>query len=198
MSITLAKKQTVSLDKAAGNQLSRISMGLGWDAVKGSGGFIAKFFGAGGGEIDLDASCILMDSDKNLLDTVWFQQLKSRDGSVRHSGDNRTGDGDGDDETIQVDLQRLPSAVKHLVFTVNSFTGQNFNEVENAYCRIVDDVSGKELARYALSEKGAHTGVIMAYLTRQEAGWSVTALGHVARGRTVKDMAKEAINAIAA
>jgi tellurium resistance protein TerZ len=198
MSISLAKKQTISLDKEAGSALSRISMGLGWDPVKNRGGFLSKLLGGGSGAIDLDASCILMDSDKRPLDTVWFRQLASRDGAIQHSGDNRTGDGDGDDETIHVDLQRLPTAVQHLVFTVNSFTGQNFNEVENAYCRIVDDVSGKELARYALSEKGNHTGVIMAYLSRQGSGWSVTALGHVARGRTVQDMANEAVNVVAA
>ena len=69
---------------------------------------------------------------------------KSRDGSIVHSGDNRTGEGDGDDESIQVNLEQLPAGVKHLVFTVNSFTGQNFEAVENAYCRIVDEVSGKE------------------------------------------------------
>jgi tellurium resistance protein TerZ len=72
-----------------------------------------------------------------MVDIVWFRQLQSKDGSIKHSGDNRTGAGEGDDEQIIVDLSRIPANVKSLVFTVNSFTGQNFSQVENAYCRIV-------------------------------------------------------------
>lgn len=148
--------------------------------------------------IDLDASCIVLDSSKQLLDLVWFRELKSKDGSIVHSGDNRTGEGDGDDESIQVNLEQLPSGVKHLVFTVNSFTGQNFESVENAYCRIVDEVTGKELARFNLSDKGRHTGVVMAYLSRTAAGWDLTAIGTVANGRTAQDLANEAAQAVRA
>lgn len=193
MALTLAKRQTISLEKAAGSGLASISLGLGWDAVKS--GFFGKLMGAGG-DIDLDASCILLDEDLIAMDLVWFRQLESSDGSIRHSGDNRTGEGDGDDESISVDLQQLPTAVKHLVFTVNSFTGQTFQNVENAYCRIVDAARNSELARFNLSEKGQHTGVVMACLSRGQAGWDFKALGESTHGRTADDLIKLAVNAV--
>lgn len=189
MAITLAKKQTISLEKEAGSALTHITMGLGWDPVKPKG-FFSKF--TGGGSIDLDASCIVMDKNKKPLEMIWFRNLKSNDRSIIHTGDNLTGEGEGDDESIKVHLDALDSSVEHLVFTVNSFTGQNFNQVENAYCRIVDDKSQRELARFNLSEKGAHTGVIMAALTRSGSGWDVTAIGHATTGKTVKDLGCEA------
>lgn len=196
MGITLEKKQTISLEKQGGGALRKISMGLGWDAAS-SGGFFGKLLGGGGGDIDLDASCIVLDENKKELDVVWFRQLKSKDGNIKHSGDNRTGDGDGDDETIYVDLEALGSRVKYLVFTVNSFTGQNFNSVKNAYCRIVDD-GNNELARFNLSEQGSHTGLIMAYLTRNGAGWQVTAVGDKASGRSVQDLSRQASSLVGA
>jgi tellurium resistance protein TerZ len=198
MGITLEKKQTISLAKQSGSTLTKVSMGLGWDAAKTGGGLLGAFFGGGGGNsIDLDASCILMDANKRPLDVVWFGQLDSKDGSICHSGDNRTGDGDGDDETINVDLQALPANVKYLVFTVNSFNGQNFSKVANAYCRVVDNATGKELARYNLSEQGNHTGMIMAYLTRNGNDWNMTAVGEKANGRTVRELADLAVNLVA-
>ncbi|HCF4357154.1 TPA: TerD family protein, partial [Pseudomonas aeruginosa] len=131
MAITLSKNQSISLEKTAGSGLTSVSLGLGWDPVK-SGGFLSKLLGSGNDEIDLDASCILLDGNMKPVDLVWFRQLSSKDGSIKHSGDNLTGEGDGDDETINVDLQRLPASVQHLVFTVNSFRGQKFDQVENA------------------------------------------------------------------
>lgn len=193
MAINLSKGQTINLNKEAPGGLTRVRMGLGWDAVKKKG-FLG--FGGGSGEIDLDASCILFDGAGNPLDTVWFRQLSSRDGSIQHSGDNRTGEGDGDDETIMVDLQRLPGNVQSLVFTVNSFTGQTFNEVDNAFCRLVDETSGKEISRFTLAEKGGHTGVIMAVVTRQSGSWEMKAVGSAGGGRTVQDLAQQAARAI--
>ena len=135
MAVNLQKGQKISLDKEAGVKLTNIIMGLGWDPVK-TKGFLG--FGSKTQEVDLDASCILFDELGNQLDAAWFRQLKSRDGSVVHTGDNRTGAGDGDDEQIAVDLTRVPGNVKSLVFTVNSFTGQNFSQIENATCRIIN------------------------------------------------------------
>jgi tellurium resistance protein TerZ len=195
MALTLAKSQTISLEKTAGSSLATISLGLGWDAVKSS--FFGKLMGAGG-EIDLDASCILLDEDLIAMDLVWFRQLKSRDGSIKHSGDNRTGEGEGDDESIAVDLRQLPAAVKHLVFTVNSFTGQTFEKVDNAYCRIVDAARNQELARFNLSEKGQHTGIVMASISRGSTGWDFKAIGVSTHGRTADDLIKLAIDAVRA
>ncbi|POA46247.1 stress protein [Pseudomonas sp. MPR-ANC1] len=193
MVLTLEKKQSISLEKTAGTALSSVSLGLGWDPVKA--GFLGKLMG-NGGDIDLDASCILLDGSLQPVDLVWFRQLKSQDGSIQHSGDNRTGEGAGDDETIHVDLQRLPAVVQHLVFTVNSFTGQNFEKVENAYCRIVNASNKNELARFNLSERGAHTGIVMASLSRDSDGWKFTAIGQTTNGRTADDLVNLAVQAL--
>ncbi len=185
MAITLQKGQKISLEKEAGGTLSRIIMGLGWDAAAQSkGGFFGGLFGGGGESIDLDASCLLFDHNNNLVDAVWFRQLTSRDGSIRHSGDNRTGEGEGDDEQIQVDLNAVPAQVKSLVFTVNNYTGQDFSRVANAYCRIVNAANGQEIARYDLSCQGNHTAMIMAKVYRHNNEWKMHAIGEVGQGRT--------------
>ena len=185
MSVSLQKGQKISLDKEAGTTLTKITMGLGWDAVKSKG-----LFGFGGKTetIDLDASCVLFDESNKPLDFVWFRQLKSRDGSIVHTGDNRTGEGDGDDEQIIVDLSQVPANVKALVFTVNSFTGQSFAQVQNAYCRIINASNQKEVARYDLSVQGAHTAQIMAKLYRHNGEWKMHAIGENGSGRTFDEL----------
>jgi tellurium resistance protein TerZ len=157
-------------------------MGLGWDAVKKRG-----LFGSRQKEIDLDASAALL-ADTQLVDVVYFGKLNSDDGAVRHTGDNLTGDGDGDDESIIVDLTRLPVHVTSLIFTVSSFQGQTFNEVANAFCRLVDETNGSELARYELSGGGTHTGLVMVKLYRQGNGWKLNAIGEPVQGRTLRDL----------
>jgi tellurium resistance protein TerZ len=185
MSVNLQKGQKISLEKEAGGALSRVIMGLGWDAIKKKGLF---GFGAKSESVDLDASCILFDESNRPVDYVWFRQLKSKDGSVVHTGDNRTGAGEGDDEQIIVDLSRVPPNVKALVFTVNSFTGQNFSQVENAYCRIINAADQKEVARYDLSVQGNHTAQIMAKLYRHGGEWKMHAMGENGSGRTFEDL----------
>ena len=184
MSVSLIKGQKISLDKESGKTLNKVFMGLGWDAVK-KGGFRGRL--VGGGDIDLDASCVLFSADKQPLDVVYFGQLKSRDGSIIHSGDNLTGDGEGDDEVINVTLAKVPAEVNYLVFTVSSYRGQTFNEVADAYCRLVDD-SGKEVARYTISGGGDYTAMIMAKLYRHNGEWKMQAVGESMRGKTVADM----------
>lgn len=183
--VSLSKNQTISLAKSS-SAISQIQFGLGWDPAKKKG-FLGGLLGGNSSSIDLDASCILLDSAGNILDTVWFRQLSSKEGSIRHSGDNRTGEGDGDDEVISADLSRLPSNVEHLVLTVNSFTGQTFKDVDNAFCRVVDQ-QGKELARYKLAEQGSHTAVVIASLRRSGGEWNFTAHGNISRGSTINDM----------
>ncbi|WZH54189.1 MAG: tellurium resistance TerZ family protein [Nocardioides alkalitolerans] len=183
MTISLQKGQTVSLAKRGGGTLTRVRMGLGWDAVTKKG-----FFRSKQAEIDLDATAVLYDARGADVDQVWFQQLRSKDGSVVHTGDNRTGAGDGDDESIVVELGQLPSQVTTMVFVVNSFTGQDFTQIENAFCRLVDETNGEELARYDLTGSGTHTAQIMAKVTRDGAGWSMTAIGATATGRTFRDL----------
>ena len=195
MAISLSKGQTINLSKDSGSGLTKVFMGLGWDpVVQKKSGFLGGIFGGGGGEdIDLDASVIVLDDSKKVLDAVSFSQLNSTDGSIRHGGDNLTGEGEGDDEIIYVDLASLPSQAIHLVFTVNSFRGQTFDEVENAFARLVDDTNQKELCRYTLTEQGRHTGVVMASMSKDRDGWHMTAHGKPCQGRTVKDIAKDAV-----
>lgn len=196
MAISLSKGQTISLEKEKPG-LTKVRMGLGWDPAKKekSGGFLGGLFGGGGGasSIDLDASVIVMDGGKQTIDTVSFRQLTSKDGAIRHGGDNLTGEGEGDDEIVYVDLTRLDSRAQHLVFTVNSFRGQTFDEVDNAFARLVDDTSDTEICRYTLTEQGRHTGVIMATLSRTSGAWEMTAHGTPGTGRTVEDMAQDAV-----
>jgi tellurium resistance protein TerZ len=178
--VSLVKGQKISLEKEAGTSLSTVVMGLGWDAVK-KGLFSS-------GSIDLDASCVMFDLNKNHKDTVWFRQLKSKDGSVTHTGDNLTGAGEGDDEQIIVDLTKVPTDIGTLVFTVNSFTGQDFSRVQNAFCRIVESKSGKEIARYDLSGGGQNTAMVMAKVYRHNNEWKMHAIGAPASGKTFQDL----------
>ncbi|MFC6066312.1 TerD family protein [Streptomyces ochraceiscleroticus] len=185
MSVNLNKGQQISLSKSDGGTLSVVRMGLGWQAAQRKG-FLAKL--AGTREIDLDASAVLL-ADKQPVDVVFFQHLTSDDGSVQHSGDNLVGGtGQGDDESIAVDLRRVPPHVDQIVFTVNSFTGQTFKEVQNAYCRLIDESTGEELARYTLTGGGQHTAQIMAKVYRSGTTWQMAALGEPASGRTFQDL----------
>ena len=186
MAINLQKGQKISLSKeAGGGTLTKIVMGLGWDAKKTKG-----FFGMGAKdqEIDLDASCVLFDEAKQPLDAIFFGQLTSKDGSIKHTGDNRTGAGDGDDEQIIVDLSRVPANVKSILFLVNSFSGQNFSQIENAFCRVVNGANNQELAKYDLTCNGAHTAMIMAKVYLHNGEWKMHAIGENTSGRTFQDM----------
>ena len=184
MAVSLNKGQKLSLEKSGGGSLTRVFMGLGWDAVA-KGLFRKKAV-----DIDLDASVLLFDAQRRLVDEVWFQQLRSKDGSVVHSGDNLTGEGEGDDEVVHIDLPAVPAQVQTLVFTVSSFTGQDFSQVQNAVCRVVDAAQAPpvELARYELSGAGPHTAQVMAKLTREGSGWAFTAIGAPANGRHVREL----------
>ncbi|MFC0597925.1 TerD family protein [Streptomyces palmae] len=187
MTVNMSKGQQISLSKSDGQALTVVRMGLGWQAAERKG-FLARLTGPRG-EIDLDASALLF-ADGKLVDVVFFQHLTSGDGSVRHLGDNLvggTGHG-GDDEGIIVDLRRVPVHVQQIVLTVNSFTGQSFEEVRHAFCRLVDENTGQELARYTLTGGGHYTAMIMAKVVRSGNGWQMTAIGQPSNGRTFEDL----------
>lgn len=188
MAISLSKNASVSLSKEAGSAgLKRIALGVGWDMAQAKG-FFAKLSGGSNESIDLDASCLAFDANGRVVDTVWFRKLTSDDGSIRHSGDNLTGEGDGDDETIVIDLERLSVSVETLVLTVTSFRGQTFDKVANAFGRIVDLSTDRELARYDISDSGSHTGLIVASLKRSGGEWLFKALGERASGVQVEQL----------
>ncbi|WP_212910825.1 TerD family protein [Streptomyces sp. TS71-3] len=175
--VSLQKNQTVSLVKGGRPLLSRVRMGLGWEPA------------FRGGDIDLDASVIAYGAQRNHLDSCYFGKLSILNGAIKHSGDNLTGEGAGDDETIVVDLGRIPEGATGLVFTVNSFSGQKFTDVAKAYCRLVDDATGAELVRFDLTHAEAQTGVLMCKLVRQFSGeWDMTAIGTFVKARTVRNM----------
>ena len=192
MAINLQKGQRISLEKEAGHGLSRVVMGLGWGMKQvQSRGFLGFGGGARQEAVDLDASCLLFDASGALVDTVWFRQLESRCGSIRHSGDDRAGGGEvgAENERIAIELNRVPTTVQTLIFTVNSFSGEGFAGIPSAFCRIVDGANSGEIARFDLSlEGGAYTGLIMTKLYRHNGEWKMHALGEHASGRTFHDL----------
>lgn len=178
--INLEKGARINLSKPQGGELTKIRMGLGWDPAK------KGFFSSG--SIDLDASCLMLNSNLEMEENIYFGNLRSRCASVQHEGDNLTGDGDGDDEVIRVDLEKVPANVHHLVFTVNSYRGQSFNDVANASCRLYDDLTGKVVAEYNLTEQGPQTGLVMVSLYRHNNTWKLKALGDLGNGRMGSEM----------
>ncbi|WP_031506830.1 TerD family protein [Streptomyces megasporus] len=177
--VSLRKHETVSLVKGGKPLLTSVRMGLGWEPA-----FRGK-------NIDLDASVIAYDPNRKKIDNCYFGKLAILGGAIQHSGDNLTGEGSGDDETITVHLGGLPPQVTGLVFTVNSFSGQKFTEVAKAYCRLMDATTGEELVRFDLTDSEPRTGVLMCKLIRQFSGeWEMTALGDYIDSRTVRGMVK--------
>ncbi|AYF74230.1 stress protein [Nocardia yunnanensis] len=170
--VNLSKGQRVTLRKEGGVALTRIRMGLGWDPAKQGG-----LFGRRPVNIDLDA-WVAMFAGRHLADVAYYGQLTSKDGSIRHSGDNLVGGGGvGDDEQIVVDLTRVPRQVNTLLFIVTSYQGHTFEQVSNAYCRLVDDTTHAELARYALAGGMPFTAIAMAKVFRAGAEWRLEAIG---------------------
>jgi tellurium resistance protein TerD len=173
MGVSLAKGGNVSLTKAAPN-LTAVLVGLGWDVRSTTGA-----------DFDLDASALLLDasgkvpSDRHF---VFFNNLTSPDGSVEHTGDNLTGEGEGDDEVVKVSLTTVPAECERIVFPVSIYDadnrGQTFGQVRNAFIRIVDQSNGTELARYDLSEDAStETAMVFGELYRHQSEWKFRAVG---------------------
>ena len=180
--VSLTKGQKVSLTKDGGVALSVIRMGLGWDPVRKKAGM----FGSREVQIDLDASCVLF-ADRQPVDVAFYNQLRTKDGSVQHMGDNRTGAGEGDDEVVIVDLTRVPVHVSALFLVVTSYEGHTFENVQNAFCRLVDDTTNAELARYTLAGGMPFTGMVMAKVYREGTSWKLQAVGEGIQARTPSD-----------
>ncbi|SEN44410.1 TerD family protein [Actinacidiphila rubida] len=173
MGVSLSKGGNVSLTKEAPG-LTAVTVGLGWDVRTTTGT-----------DFDLDASALLLTaagkvvSDKHF---VFFNNLKSPDGSVEHTGDNLTGEGEGDDEAIKVNLASVPTDVDKIVFPVSIYEGesrqQSFGQVRNAFIRVVNQAGGSEIARYDLTEDAStETAMVFGELYRNGAEWKFRAVG---------------------
>ncbi|MBA0050006.1 TerD family protein [Streptomyces sp. AJS327] len=173
MGVSLSKGGNVSLTKEAPN-LTAVLVGLGWDARTTTGS-----------DFDLDASALLTNSEGKVASDqnfVFFNNLKSPDGSVEHTGDNLTGEGDGDDEAIKVNLVGVPADVEKIVFPVSIYEAetrqQSFGQVRNAYIRVVNQADNNELARYDLTEDAStETAMVFGELYRHGAEWKFRAIG---------------------
>lgn len=168
--IELTKGQELALTTEDEEPLTRLRLGVGWDKDRTAG-----FIRSGAREIDLDASAVEF-ADGQLFDLAFYNNLQTRDGSVAHLGDNRTGQEQGDDETLTVDLSRVYGKVDTIVFLVSSYQGHSLEWVNNAYCRLVDD-HDVELARFTLTAGVPQTGLAMAKLFRDGEQWRLRAIG---------------------
>ncbi|MBA9006852.1 MULTISPECIES: TerD family protein [Thermomonospora] len=173
MGVSLSKGGNVSLTKQAPG-LTAVIVGLGWDVRTTTGT-----------DFDLDASAIVLDAGGKVLSDqhfVFFNNLRTPDGTVEHSGDNLTGAGEGDDEQIRVNLAGMPAEAQRVAFAVSIYEadqrGQNFGQVRNAFIRVVNQADGNELARYDLSEDAStETAMVFGELYRNGAEWKFRAVG---------------------
>ncbi|WP_433731543.1 TerD family protein [Nocardia sp. CA-129566] len=173
MSVTLAKGGNVSLSKQAAN-LTKVAVGLGWDVRTTTGA-----------DYDLDASALATGSNQRVLSDqhfVFYNNLRSPEGTIEHTGDNLTGEGEGDDEVINVDLAATPPAITNIFFPVSihdaDARGQSFGQIRNAYIRVVDATTGAELARYDLTEDAStETAMVFGELYRYGNEWKFRAIG---------------------
>ncbi|GEE00714.1 chemical-damaging agent resistance protein C [Gordonia spumicola] len=173
MGVSLTKGGNVSLTKEAPG-LTAVSIGLGWDVRTTTGT-----------DFDLDGSAIALNAEKKVVSDqhfIFFNNLRSPDGSIEHLGDNLTGDGDGDDEVINVDLAAVPPTIESIVFPVSIYDAdarsQSFGQVRNAFIRVVNRANGSEIARYDLSEDAStETAMVFGELYRNGADWKFRAIG---------------------
>lgn len=171
MAVNLSKGQRVSLDKG----MTMALVGLGWDVNQYDGG----------ADFDLDASAFLLGANGKVRkdeDFIFYGNLDSQDGSVHHTGDNLTGEGEGDDEQIKVDLSKVPASIDKIDFTVTIYEAderkQNFGQVSNAFIRVVNEMTGEELIRFDLGEDfSIETAVVVGRLYRQGPEWKFNAVG---------------------
>ena len=164
--IELSRGQELALD-----DVTKIRMGLGWDKLPNAGAA-----GSGLPDVDLDASAVQFAGGQ-LFDLAFYNNLATRDGSVVHLGDNKTGRGEGDDEAITVDLARVHGPVDTVFFVVSSYQGHSLEWIARAYCRIVDEEHDAELARFTMTNGVPETGLVLAKLVRDGAGWKLVTIG---------------------
>lgn len=182
MAVKLVKGQGVNLKKEAPN-LKRVLVGLGWDPVK-------SFLGP---QMDIDASIICIDKDNHKESLIYYGNLNHRSGAIKHCGDNLTGDGDGDDEQIIIDLDKLPEKITRLAVIINIYSAysrkQNFGKVKNCFVHASDLDSGKELVRYDVDGNfNGKTGIFVADIYRYNGEWKFKAIGEGVKVADINEM----------
>ncbi|AFI91901.1 TerD family protein [Pectobacterium parmentieri] len=191
MSVSLSKGGNVSLSKAAPT-MKNVLVGLGWDARA-----------TDGQDFDLDASAFLLNANGKVrgdTDFIFYNNLKSADGSVAHTGDNRTGAGDGDDESLKIKLDLIPAEVDKIVFVVTihdaQVRNQSFGQVSGAFIRLVNDDTQAEIARYDLTEDAStETAMLFGELYRHNTEWKFRAVGQGYAGGLASVCSQYGINA---
>lgn len=190
MAVKLTKGATVSLKKEAPN-LRRVLIGLGWDPVK-------PFLGVGP-NMDIDASVICIDKNGREDAVVYYHNLKQYSGAIRHYGDNLTGDGDGDDEQIEINLDEIPHRIEKLAVIINIYEAysrkQHFGKVRNCFVHATDVDTNKELVRYDIDGNyNGLTGIFVADIYRDNGEWKFEAIGEGTKVRNIQEMVYQKCN----
>ena len=196
MAVNLQKGQKISLKKSDGSSLSNIMVGLGWDAAEQKGGFLSSILGSTK-QIDCDASVFICKDGKlrDNDDVVYFGNLEHNSGAIKHIGDNLTVDGEGDDEQIFVNLNKLPEQYDKLVFVVNIYKGeerkQHFGMIKNAFIRIVDNDNGTELCRYNLSDNyDGMLAMVAGEVYKKNGEWKFNAIGNGTKDTGLSELSR--------
>lgn len=192
MAINLEKGQRINLEKSNGNKLQNVCVGINWGAIEKKG-----FFGVKKEPVDLDGSCVVFDENKRKIDSVNFRKLVSSDGAIKHSGDDLTGDLNGDDgldnEVITLDLSRLKSNASYVAFFVNSFKGQDFKEIPFASIRIYEGTPTKvteEFARYDIANDATFAGnvtMVLGVFYKRNGDWKFNAIGAPIKDKKIEE-----------
>ena len=197
MAVNLQKGQKVSLKKSDGRKLTRLMVGLGWDAAqKKKGGFFSSLFGSSE-SIDCDASVFMCQNGKfvDKDDLIYFGNLHHRSDAIQHMGDNLTGEGEGDDEQIFIDLDKLPRKYDKLIFVVNIYQAlerkQHFGMIKNAFIRIIDPDTREELCRFNLSEDYTDMlSMIAGEVYKRSDEWKFNAIGSGTKDANLTELSK--------
>lgn len=194
MAINLQKGQRISLEKSNGNKLENICVGINWGAIEKKGLF---GFGKTKEAVDLDGSCALFTEDKKHVDTVYYGSLRSKDNAIKHSGDDLTGDLNGDDgldnEVLTLDFSKLNPSVSYVAFVLNSFRGQDFGSIPFASIRIYEGTPkrvNEVFAKYDIANGpgfGGHTSMVMGVFYKKNGEWKFNAVGEPTKDRKLEE-----------
>lgn len=194
MAINLQKGQRINLEKTNGSKLQSICVGINWGAIEKKGLF---GFGKTKEAVDLDASCALYDDNKKMTDIIYFGNLKSKDGAVKHSGDDQSGDMDGDDgldnEVITLDFSQLNPAITYAAFVLNSFRGQDFGTIPFASIRIYEGTPkrvNEVFATYDIASGegfAGHVSMVMGVFYKRNGEWKFNAIGEPTKDKKLQE-----------